>query len=217
MWPSLSRRGSILSTSLARLAVGFPRPPAAFDLVHAHGLKAGWTTSLARAEAVGAHRAQRCAAGPGWRDGADAPPAGAAACRARADAVIADVGPARLDARRACAHRATARHPARGSVPRAAPWLASEVRLAHGVAEGTSLLVGVGWLHHQKGWPVLLEAARPAAASTAGAGCDRRGRASGGRAAGAGLVALDLDRGRGPRRGNARMPSISSPRPMWSS
>ena len=112
-WRSLSRRGSILSTSLApvRRLRGLL---AAFDLVHAHGLKAGWTASLRSGAAVGAHRAQRRAPGPGRRDGAAAAPAGAppAAAGRRGDR---HVGPARLGARRACAPVRPHVDPARGS------------------------------------------------------------------------------------------------------
>ena len=129
---------------------------AAFDLVHAHGLKAGWTTSLARARpwVLTVHNVVL----PG-QGGVTEPMLRRLERRlpARADAVIATS--AQLGSTLDGLAPTVRPHviPPVGPAPRATR-PASEVRRELGVAEGTSLLVGVGRLHPQKGWPVLLEA-----------------------------------------------------------
>ena len=129
---------------------------AAFDLVHAHGLKAGWTATLARARpwVLTVHNAVL----PG-QGGVTEPllrrlERRLPGARRRGDR---HVGPARLRARRPGAPERLHVIPPVGPPPRATR-PAAEVRRELGVADGTSLVVGVGRLHPQKGWPILLDA-----------------------------------------------------------
>ena len=139
--------------------------------------------------AVGAHRAQRRAPGPGRRDGAVAPPAGAPppAARRRGDR---HVGPARLRARRPGAARTSARDPARGS---AAPATRPAAEVRRGSASPMARRSSSAW-----GGSTPRRVGRscstpsPAPTSTAGAGRDRRGGTAGGDLR-ARLAALDLE------------------------
>ena len=129
---------------------------AAFDLVHAHGLKAGWTASLARARpwVLTVHNAVL----PG-QGGVTEPVLRWLERRlpARADAVIATS--AQLGSTLDGLAPTERLHviPPVGPEPRATRPV-SEVRRTLGVADGAALVVGVGRLHAQKGWPTLLEA-----------------------------------------------------------
>ena len=147
------------SAALARAWQALRRAGRGADLVHAHGLKAGWVASArARPAAAGADRPQHGAGrarparsrGPcaGWRGG----------CPAESDQVIA-TSPglaAALAGRVDAARLHTVRPVGPRPVPRRSP---EEVRAALGVDGAAPLVVGVGRLHPQKGWPVLIEAA----------------------------------------------------------
>ena len=128
------------------------------DLVHAHGLKAGWVASLVPGHpplVLTVHNTVLAGqAGPlegalrrleGWLPG-------------RVDQVIAtSPGLAAALAGRVDAARL---HTVRPVGPRPVPRRSSEeVRAALGVDGAAPLVVGVGRLHPQKGWPVLIEAA----------------------------------------------------------
>jgi glycosyltransferase involved in cell wall biosynthesis len=139
------------------------------DVVHAHGLKAGWTAALVRQRlplVVTVHNTVL----PG--QGGLAEPVLRRLERVlagRADAVIATsaplggalapfVDPARLWV-----------IPPIGPAP--APGRSTaDVRRGFGVPAGAPLVVGVGRLHRQKGWPTLLDAA----ARLRDLGCDLR-------------------------------------------
>jgi len=129
---------------------------AAFDLVHAHGLKAGWTAALARARpwVLTVHNAVL----PG-QGGVTEPVLRRLERRlpGRADAVIATS--AELGSGLHGLVPSERLHVIRpvGPAPRATR-PASDVRRELGAAPGTSLVLGVGRLHPQKGWPILLEA-----------------------------------------------------------